>query len=311
MTIGTTHHGAVHARVHAASVRQVFGLVLATAAFATPGIGLAAPFLPNPAYLAASTQTDGIRYAPNPDEAPVDSKRTSIEGADLVSQPVLTQRSDTLLSNGAQAHAQIEASMGVLKGKLSTHYEKAFNSDEGFVDAIFSTSFEDFIEVTAPGLAAGTPITYTFSLTIDGTSGVTPLPAAPGALSVGFAASMGPAWLSPVPRVRTIDWQMSQGDGVFSQTFEAVVGELVSVRGTLFAGSQAGFRNGTSDAWADYMSTARFNLTPNVAGANTVSVSGHDYAASAVPEPTTAVLFVMGMLYAIAAWRGRLPHLDS
>ena len=201
--------------------------------------------------------------------------------------------------------------MGVLKGKLSTHYEKAFNSDEGFVDAIFSTSFEDFIEVTAPGLAEGTRITYTFSLNIEGTSGVTPLPAAPGALSVGFAASMGPAWLSPVPRVRTIDWQMSQGDGVFSQTFEAVVGELVSVRGTLFAGSQAGFRNGTSDAWADYMSTARFNLTPNVAGANTVSVSGHDYAVSVVPEPTTAVLFVMGMLYAIAAWRGRLPHLDS
>lgn len=290
-------------------LRPALKLILA-AALAAPGLSLAAPFLPNPAYLNASTYTDGIRYATNPVEAPVDSKQAVIEGADLIARPVLTQRSDTLLSNGAQAHAQIEASMGVLRGKLSTHYEKTFNSDDGFVDAIFSTSFEDFIEVTAPGLAAGTPVTYTFSLTIDGTSGVTPLPAAPGALGVGFAASMGPAWLSPVPRVRTIDWQMSQGDGVFSQTFEAVVGELVRVRGTLFAGSQAGFRNGTSDAWADYMSTARFHLTPNVAGANTVSVSGHDYAVSVVPEPTTAILFVMGMLYALAAWRGRLPHLD-
>lgn len=290
-------------------LRPALKLILA-AALAAPGLSLAAPFLPNPAYLNASTYTDGIRYATNPVEAPVDSKQAVIEGADLIARPVLTQRSDTLLSNGAQAHAQIEASMGVLKGKLSTHYEKTFNSDDGFVDAIFSTSFEDFIEVTAPGLAAGTPVTYTFSLTIDGTSGVTPLPAAPGALGVGFAASMGPAWLSPVPRVRTIDWQMSQGDGVFSQTFEAVVGELVRVRGTLFAGSQAGFRNGTSDAWADYMSTARFHLRPNVAGANTVSVSGHDYAVSVVPEPTTAILFVMGMLYALAAWRGRLPHLD-
>ena len=288
----------------------MLGVLLAATTLAAPGLSLAAPFLPNPAYLSASTQTDGIRFAPNPDEAPVDSKQAIVEGADLVSRPVLTQRSDTVLSNGAQAHAQIEASMGVLRGKLSTHYEKTFNTDDGWVDAVFSTSFEDFIEVTAPGLAAGTPITYTFSLTIDGTSGVTPLPAAPGALSVGFAASMGPAWLSPVPRLRKIDWQMSQGDGVFSQTFEAVVGELVRVRGTLFAGSQAGVRNGTSDAWADYMSTARFNLTPNVAGANTVSVSGHDYAVSVVPEPTTAILFVMGMLYALAAWRGRLPHLD-
>lgn len=285
-------------------------LLVATAAVA-PGLSLAAPFLPNPAYLSARTQTDGIRFAPNPDEAPVDSKSTTIEGADLVSQPVLKQSSDTLLSNGARAHAQIEASMGVLKGKLSTHYEKTFNTDDGWVDAVFSTSFEDFIEVTAPGLAAGTPVTYTFSLSIDGTSGVTPQPAAPGALSVGFAASMGPAWLSPVPRLRQIDWQMSQGDGVFSQTFQATVGELVRVRGTLFAGSQSGIRNGTSDAWADYMSTARFNLTPDVAGANTVSVSGHDYALSVVPEPTTALLFVMGMLYAVAAWRGRLPHLDD
>lgn len=288
----------------------MLGLLLAATTLVAPGLSLAAPFLPNPAYLSASTQTDGIRFAPNPVEAPVDSKRTTIEGADLVARPVLTLSSDTLLSNGARAHAQIEASMGVLKGKLSTHYEKAFNTDGGWVDAVFSTSFEDFIEVTAPGLAAGTPITYTFSLAIDGTSGVTPQPAAPGALSVGFAASMGPAWLSPVPRVRQIDWQMSQGDGVFSQTFDAVVGELVRVRGTLFAGSQAGTSNGTSDAWADYMSTARFNLTPNVAGANTVSVSGHDYAVSVVPEPTTAILFVMGMLYALAAWRGRLPHLD-
>jgi hypothetical protein len=287
--------------------------LLAASAIAAPGLGLAAPFLPNPAYLAAHTQTDGIRRSTNPVESPVDAKRTSIEGADLVGLPVLKQVSHTLLSNGARAHAEIEASMGVLKGKLSTHYEKAFNTDDGFVDAIFSTSFEDFIEVTAPGLAEGTPITYTFSLTIDGTSGVTPQPAAPGALSVGFAASMGPAWLSPVPRVRTIDWQMSQGDGVFSQTFEAVVGELVRIRGTLFAGSQAGHINGTSDAWADYMSTARFNLTPNVAGANTVSVSGHDYAVSVVPEPQpgVAVLFAMGMLYALAAWRGRLPHLGD
>lgn len=303
---------AVCPTVHATAVsplRPALGLIL-VAALAAPGLSLAAPFLPNPAYLSAQTQTDGIRFATNPVEAPVDSKQTTIEGANLLSQPVLKQSSDTLLSNGSRAHAQIEASMGVLRGKLSTHYEKSFNSDGGFVDAIFSTSFEDFIEVTAPGLAEGTPVTYTFSLSIDGTSGVTPLPAAPGALGVGFAASMGPAWLSPVPRVRTIDWQMSQGDGVFSQTFEAVVGELVRVRGTLFAGSQAGVRNGTSDAWADYMSTARFNLTPNVAGANTVSVSGHDYAVSVVPEPTTAILFVMGMLYALAAWRGRLPHLD-
>lgn len=290
--------------------------LLAVAGFASvaaPGLSHGAtPFLPNPAYLSAHTQTDGIRYATNPVEAPVDSKRTSIEGAELVSQPVLTQRSDTVLGNGAQAHAQIEASMGVLRGKLSTHYEKSFNSDDGFVDAIFSTSFEDFIEVTAPGLAEGTPVTYSFSLTIDGTRGVTPLPAAPGALSVGFAASMGPAWLSPVPRVRTIDWQMSQGDGVFSQTFQAVVGELVRVRGTLFAGSQAGFRNGTRDAWADYMSTARFTLTPDAPGANTVSVSGHDYRVSSVPEPTSiSLMIVMGALYVVAAWRGRLPHLDS
>jgi len=286
------------------------GLLVATSACVSPTLGQAAPFLPNPAYVAAHTQTDGVRWSTNPVEAPVDSKRTSIEGADLVSQPVLTQVSDTLLGNGSRAHAQIEASMGVLRGKLSTHYEKAFNSDDGLVDAIFSTSFEDFIEVTAPGLAAGTPITYTFSLAIDGTSGVTPLPAAPGSLSVGFTAYMGPAWLSPVPRVRTIDWQMSQGDGVFSQTFEAVVGELVRVHGTLFAGSQAGSSNGTGDAWADYMSTARFTLTPDVAGANTVSVSGHDYAVSVVPEPTTAILFVMGMLYALAFWRGTHPHLD-
>ena len=284
--------------------------LLTATALACPAFALAAPFLPNPAYLSARTQTDGVRHATNPIEAPVDSKSKQIEGADLIAQPLLTQRSDTMLSNGAQAHAQIEASMGVLKGRLSTHYEKSFDADGGFVDAVFSTSFEDFIEVTAPGLAAGAPITYTFSLTIDGTSGVTPLPAAPGALSVGFAASMGPAWLSPVPRVRTIDWQMSQGDGVFSQTFEAVVGELVRVRGTLFAGSQAGTSNATSDAWADYMSTARFHLTPSVAGANTVSVSGHDYALSAVPEASTAVLFVMGALYVLAAWRGRLPHLD-
>lgn len=293
-----------------APLRPALGLILA-AALAGPGLSQAAPFLPNPAYLSARTQTDGIRYATSPVEAPVDSKQATVEGADLIAQPVLTLSSDTLLGNGARAHAQIEASMGVLKGKLSTHYEMAFNGDGGFVDAVFSTSFEDFIEVTAPGLAEGTPITYTFSLTIDGTSGVTPLPAAPGALSVGFAASMGPAYLSPVPRVRTIDWQMSQGDGLFSQTFEAVVGELVRVRGTLFAGSQAGVRNGTSDAWADYMSTARFNLTPNVAGANTVSVSGHDYAVSVVPEPATALLWVLGMLYAVAAWRGRLPHLDD
>lgn len=286
------------------------GLLVATTACVVPTFALATPFLPNPAYLSASTQTDGIRFATNPTESPVDSKRSTIEGADLVSRPVLTQRSDTVLSNGAQAHAQIEASMGVLKGKLSAHYERAFDTDSGWVDTRFSTSFEDFIEVTAPGLSAGTPITYTFSLSIDGTSGVTPLPAPSSALSVGFTASMGPAFLSPVPRLRQIDWQMSQGDGTFSQTFEAVVGELLRVRGTLFAGGQAGTLNGTSDAWADYMSTARFSLVPDVAGANTVSVSGHDYAPSVVPEPSTALLFVLGLLYALAAWRGRLPHLD-
>ena len=296
---------------HSEQLSRACRALAAACSLAAPGLALAAPFLPNPAYLSARTQTDGIRLATTPVEVPVDSKSNRVEGAALVGQPVLKQSSDTSLGNGSRAHAEIEASMGVLKGRLSTHYEKAFNTDGGWVDAVFSTSFEDFIEVTAPGLAEGTRVTYTFSLDIDGTSGVTPQPAAPGALSVGFAASMGPAWLSPVPRVRQIDWQMSQGDGVFSQTFEAVVGELVRIRGTLFAGAQAGTSNATSDAWADYMSTARFTLTPDVAGANTVSVSGHDYAASVVPEPAVALLFAMGMLYALAAWRGRLPHLGD
>ncbi len=297
---------------HHSGKRLLISLCLAGSALLAPGLSLAAPFLPNPAYISARTQTDGIRHATNPVEAPVDSKKAIVEGAELISQPVVTLSSDTALSNGALAHAQIEASMGVLKGKLSAHYEKAFDTDGGWVDTGLSTTFEDFIEVTAPGLAAGTPVTYNFSLNIDGTSGITPQPR-PGAtsgLSVGFNAFMDQAWPSPVARQRKIDWQMSQGDGVFSQTFVAVVGELVRIRGTLYAGAQAGTSNGTSDAWADYMSTARFTLTPDVAGANTVGVSGHDYTVSVVPEPSSAVLFVMGMLYALAIWRRRLPHLD-
>ena len=70
---------------HSGRARWV-GLLVATTACVVPTFALATPFLPNPAYLSASTQTDGIRFATNPTESPVDSKRTTIEGADLVSR---------------------------------------------------------------------------------------------------------------------------------------------------------------------------------------------------------------------------------
>jgi len=290
--------------------------LLAVAGFANvaaPGLSHSAtPFLPNPAYLSARTQTDGVRHATLPVEAPVDSRSAWVEGADLVNRPVIALTSQTVLGNGSRALAQIEGSMGVLRGRLSTHHEKAFATDGGFVDAVFSVGFEDFIEVTAPGLAAGTPITYVFSLDIEGTSGTTPRPAPPGGLSVGANVSLGAAFLSPTPRLSRIDWALPQGNGVFSQTFDAVVGDLLRIRGTLFAGSQSGTSNGNADAWADFMNTANFTLTPTRADANTLGVSGHDYRVSSVPEPTSiSLMIVMGALYVVAAWRGRLPHLDS
>ena len=61
---------------HSGRARWV-GLLLATTAGLAPELGQAIP-IPNPAYLFARTQTDGIRFAPNPDEAPVDSKLTTI-----------------------------------------------------------------------------------------------------------------------------------------------------------------------------------------------------------------------------------------
>ena len=63
-----------------APLRPALGLILA-AALAAPGLSLAAPFLPNPAYLNASTYTDGIRHATNPVEAPVDSPRSRLPWA--------------------------------------------------------------------------------------------------------------------------------------------------------------------------------------------------------------------------------------
>lgn len=113
------------------------------------------------------------------------------------------------------------------------------------------------------------------------------------------------------------NWDSASGDPkgsstTYSGSFTLNVGASFQMRATLEAESGVNaFAFQSASGTANYGSTVHIYLDAVTPGANTVGVSGYNYATAAVPEPASAWLTGCGLL-PLGGWvrRQRLPKRD-
>ena len=232
-----------------------------------------------------------------------DSQRFDVYGAQALQAQSLNIA--VTLSDGGQARARVIGALGTLKAFASAAYPAAPHA-QGQSNGHAAVSFLDTITVQGAGLAVGTPVSYRVDFAISGN--ITP----------ALGPNTGPTFAMAGALVRLLDTSSNQRvqldwnprflpGGLYSLTLATEVGHQLVLSGFLTADATANSGTplgGPTSAVADFEHSAYFNLAPSVAGLNTVGLSGHDFAVTAVPEPATWLSLLAGL--GLLAWRRKL-----
>ena len=188
-------------------------------------------------------------------------------------------------------------------GLLGAYAQTTATSVDAFynVQSRGDAEMTDFITATNTGGSALT--TYHYTVTVHGSLSA-PVgcgglwPCADGSVSVGFNTS--PWTYCPTCQGVVDNWSSASGkaaDTVYSGSFSMATGMTFQMRLWLDTASYVNlYPTQSATATADYGSTVSLRLSAVTPGANTVGVSGHDYATSPVPEPATGRMAAMGLL---------------
>jgi hypothetical protein len=239
----------------------------------------------------------------------------------LINNPTSSQwhkMEDDARTYGGSATASFAGRVGLLRATAGAGYgycctllgERVL---QGYSAASAQGSFFDTVLVTGAGLADGTPVSYRVDFTITGRL------SSPNFEIGGFLSASGLA------EVRLTDmssresviqrWDATRhATGTYSLTLDTVVGRSLGISGMLYAGaSVTDYAQLARTAWADFGHSAGYQLTPSVAGLNTVGASGWDFAMAPVPEPGSWGLMAGGLLVLVARrqWRPCLRRPSS
>jgi len=94
-------------------------------------------------------------------------------------------------------------------------------------------------------------------------------------------------------------------------TIDTYVGHSLLLGGHLAVSADSYSHNAaTASSVGDFYSSAHYFLVPSVAGLNTVGASGFDFISTPVPEPSSSMVQVTGLL-GLLLWRGCLARLNA
>ncbi|MFG6487803.1 PEP-CTERM sorting domain-containing protein [Roseateles sp. BYS78W] len=224
--------------------------------------------------------------------------------------------SNAAFADGVTTRAWGIAALGTLRAVAST--------DNPGTSALFrntqSRAIADMSDVIAVTNSLGASSnTYHYTVVVNGSlspevGGGGAFPLARGLVSVDFNTSPFGCPASGCGDAGVIaNWDSSSGDPkgsstVYGGNFTLNVGASFQMRATLdvMSGVNA-FAFQPASSTANYGSTVHVYLDAVTPGANTMGVSGFNYATAPVPEPSSFWLWMLG-LPGLAAWaRRRLP----
>lgn len=194
------------------------------------------------------------------------------------------------LGSNAIAKGNFLGSVGLLKAYASATYPLG---GDGMATSTVTSSFYDTILVGGAGLAVGTPVSYRLDISISGSV----LGGPAGSNYGAFATSSVSLQDDFTRQAAVLNWNdKTHAPGVYTLTLNTKVGRGLILSADLNVGARV---QGNSVlgrfAEADFYHSARFALTPSVAGLNVTGQSGHDYTVSAVPEPSSWALMALGL----------------
>lgn len=194
------------------------------------------------------------------------------------------------LGSNAIAKGKFLGSVGLLKTYASATYPLG---GDGMATSTVTSSFYDTILVGGAGLAVGTPVSYRLDISISGSV----LGGPAGSNYGAFATSSVSLQDDFTRQAAVLNWNdKTHAPGVYTLTLNTKVGRGLILSADLNVGARV---QGNSVlgrfAEADFYHSARFALTPSVAGLNVTGQSGHDYTVSAVPEPSSWALMALGL----------------
>jgi len=270
--------------------RAMMAAALSLAALAQPGIALAYGYNLNVNVITEATFfPEGSRQVGNIDLS-FDPRAFSLQALDR----------EARVSNGGKAVGMFLGSVGLLEAYASAAYPLGGG---GLATSTVTSSFADTIAVSGAGLALGTPVSYRLDFSIEGSVLTSP----EGSLPSAFADAAVTLQDDNTYQAVTFNWSdKTKAPGVYSLVLNTQVGHSLVLYANLNVGAQVGSNSLTGRfAEADFYHSARYALAPSVAGLNTVGSSGHDFAVSSVPEPSSWVLLGAGLMALLLLLHGR------
>lgn len=195
------------------------------------------------------------------------------------------------LGPGAQATGRFLGSVGLLKAYAGASYPL---NGAGLASSTVTSSFYDTVLVSGAGLVVGTPVSYRLDFSISGSA----LGGPPGSNYGAFSTASVSLQDDLTRQTVLMNWSDKvNAPGIYSLTLNTTVGHSLILAAELNVGARVqGNAVAGRFAEADFYHSARYALTPSTAGLNVVGLSGHDYAVSAVPEPSSWALMALGLV---------------